>query len=137
MILAFGPTVFAPGPKVLVGHLWWSEPLDRECFSAPVSSDNESYFYVLPCAAWWRVRSGSWMAAATALLDEVYAFLRAARWRALSGSREEHLLRQWNVTAAGLLLDICTCWCVSVYSDLVSECAQTRRLPLTSPSLAG
>ena len=29
----------------------------------------------------WRARSRSWMAAATTLLDEVYAILRAARWR--------------------------------------------------------
>ena len=66
--------------------MWWSEQLDWECFSAPVSSNNESYFYVFPCTAWWRVRSWSWMAAATTLLDEVYAFLPAARWRALSWS---------------------------------------------------
>ena len=45
-------------------------------------------------AARWRVRSWSWTAAATTLLDEVHAFLRAARWR----------VRSWSWTAAATTL---------------------------------
>ena len=41
--------------------------------------------------------AGSWTAAATTLLDEAYAFLRAARWRARS-------------CGAGLLLLLLPCW---------------------------
>ena len=37
--------------------------------------------YAFLHSASWRVRSWSWTAAATIRRDEVYAFLRAARWR--------------------------------------------------------
>ena len=47
------------------------------------------------CSALGRARSWSWTAAATILLDEVYAFLRAARWRALS--------RSWTAAATTTL----------------------------------
>ena len=72
----------------------WTPSGQGICLSAPVSSD----FYVLPCAALGRARSWSWTAAATILLDEVYAFLRAARWRALS--------RSWTAAATTLLDEV-------------------------------
>ena len=51
-------------------------------------------------------------------------------------AQEEHLLLLRVATAAGLMLEhmyVFVCVCVYV----VSECAPTRRLPPTSPSLAG
>ena len=51
-------------------------------------------------------------------------------------AQEEHLLLLRKATAAGLLLEhmyVLVCICI----HLVAERAPTRRLPLTSPSLAG
>ena len=107
VIFASVPAGFGPGPKAVV----------EERAAGPFSSD----FLVFPCAAWgargagagrplllpywtrsraarWRARSRSWTAAATSLLDEVYAFLRAARWRALS--------RSWTAAATCLLDEV-------------------------------
>ena len=51
-------------------------------------------------------------------------------------AQEEHLLLLRKDTAAGLLLEhMYVLVCICIY--LVAECAPTRRLPPTSPSLAG
>ena len=82
VFLASIPAIFGPSPKVVVEERAAGPGI---CFSAPVSSK----FYVLPCAALWRALSWSWKAAATTLLDEIYAFVLATRWRAQAGG---HLL---------------------------------------------
>ena len=89
VVLASVPTGFGPGRKVVVKEQAAGQGI---CFSASVSSD----FYVFPCATWGRARSWSWTAAI--LLDEVYAFLRADRWRARS--------RSWTAAVTTLLDEV-------------------------------
>ena len=53
-------------------------------------------------------------------------------------AQEEHLLLLRKDTAAGLLLEhMYVLVCIYICIHLVAERAPTRRLPLTSPSLAG